>query len=132
MAPSSNLRVAHEWEAHLVQREMSIHVLRKVPALLSAILLSAHFFRQGDVLISVGCIVSPLLLVIRKTWAVRGLQILLLAGFFVWVDAGLTMYGERVARGIPWVRMVLIMSGVALFSVVSALLLEYPSSNAED
>ena len=132
MAPTCGRRVAREREAHVVRSEMSMNSLRKIPALLSAILLAAHFFRQGEVLVSVGCIVSPLLLAVRKAWAVRALQVLLLAGFFVWVNSGLTMYGERLARGIPWLRMMLIMSGVALFSLMSALLLEYPSRDGEN
>jgi len=61
--------------------------LRLLPVLFAFGLLAAHFSRAGlfaFVILSLGI---PLLLLIRKPWAARIIQVLLLLGAFEWIRA---------------------------------------------
>ncbi len=58
-------------------------LLYTMPAVISALILGAHFFRAGDLVSTSVCAVTPLLLVTSRVWAIRLVQMLLVAGFFV-------------------------------------------------
>jgi hypothetical protein len=66
----------------------------------------------------------PALLLIRRSWAVRLIQGGLLTSFFMWLRTTLDIVADRQASGEGWGRVVLILGGVALFTLMAALLLE--------
>jgi len=91
--------------------------------ILSALLIAAHFLRAGlDVLaiLALGC---PLLLLVRRTWAIRTLQILLLGAGVEWSRTLVSLAMTRQAEGVPWTRMAVILGVVAAVAVVAALML---------
>ena len=101
-----------------------MNVLCTLPAVMSALILGAHFLRSDWIVIAAICTLAPLLLLTGKTWAIRIVQLLLTVGVFIWIDAGLSIYKERLALGMPWLRMALIIGAVGLASLGSAVLLE--------
>jgi hypothetical protein len=91
-----------------------------VPVFLSFLLLGAHFLRANDLVLVGVCLAAPLVLVFRRWWAARAVQVLLILGALEWVWTMYRIMEVRMAMGMPWGRMAMIMGGVALFTVGSA------------
>ena len=95
-----------------------------LPATLSFLLLAAHFFRGGQGILLVLALACVGLLAVRRRWAGRILQLLLLLGAAEWCRTLGVIALQRRAEGLPWLRMALILGGVALFAALAALLLQ--------
>jgi hypothetical protein len=98
--------------------------LRLLPSILSALVLAAHFLRNGLFLGVLIFLAAPWVLLIRESWAARLVQILLLLGSLEWIRTMMDLIGDRKSLGEPWIRMAAILTGVALFTLVSALLFQ--------
>ena len=98
--------------------------LISIPALFSSLVLAAHFFRNGQLLLTLACCLAPWLLAFRATWATRVLQFLLFLGALEWVRTILSIAAERAADGRPWHRMAIILGSVSLTALLSALWLK--------
>ena len=95
-----------------------------LPAILSALTLAAHFLRNGHVLLTAIAAVIPLLFLVRRRWVVRYAQTVLGLGTLEWSRSAGEILHERLLEGQPYVRMLVIMYGVAAFGAFSALLLQ--------
>ncbi len=91
-----------------------------LPTILCAMALGAHFLRAQQTVITLLFLLAPFLLLVRRPWALRSLQAALLVGAFEWLRTTAVMVQERVLFNEPWLRMVLIMGGVTLATMVSA------------
>lgn len=101
-------------------------VLRRVPACLALLMLGAHFLRGGNLL---GVLLSLVLLVplfVPRAAAQAGVRWALLVGALVWVGALVQGVQMRLAFGAPWLRLALILGGVALFTALAAWPLRLP------
>ena len=98
-----------------------MNFLRLLPVILSCLLLGAHFYRAGQVAIAAVCALLPLLLLVRRPWVPRVFQALLLLGALEWLRTLYVFASMRMAFEQPWGRLALILSGVALFTGLSAL-----------
>ena len=98
-----------------------MNFVRLIPVLLSAILLGAHFLRVGQVGLVLICGVLPLLLFLKRRWVGITFQLLLLVAAGVWVKTLWELIPLRQMMGQPWLRLVLIISAVALFTATSSL-----------
>lgn len=97
-----------------------MNFLRLSPAILSLLILGAHFLRYGQMLFVGTCLVLILFLLIRRKWIPRLVQTVLVVGAAEWVW---TLYGfatQRMVDGQPWLRMAIILGCVALFTLASA------------
>lgn len=99
-----------------------MNILRLLPIVLSALLLGAHFLRAGLIPLVVLALLFPALLLFRRAWATRLVQIILVLGALEWVRTLLVLVAERRADGQPWSRLAIIIGLVAVFSGSSALL----------
>jgi len=95
--------------------------LRLLPAVVALALLAAHFYRAGLVPLVPTCIGAAVLLFVRLPW-VRYLAVgsLLLAAA-EWIRALVEFAGTRIAAGEPWLRLVAILAGVVVFTLLAAL-----------
>lgn len=98
-----------------------MNVIRLLPVILSLILLAAHFYRAGQVVVTALCLALPLLLLLRKSWVPRLFQVLLVLGALEWLRALYGFAAMRIAFGEPWTRLALILGAVALFTGLSGL-----------
>lgn len=98
--------------------------LRLLPTVLSSLLLGAHFMRSGNVALVAACAVFPLLLLFRRSWAVRATQAFLVVAAGTWAWTAFEIAHRRVAAGQPWARMAVILGAVALLAVLAAGLLQ--------
>jgi hypothetical protein len=95
--------------------------VRMVPVVLSALLMAAHFSRAGNTGMVAVSLAFPALLLIRRPWAARGVQVGLLLGAIEWFWTLSTLARQRIASGEPWLRLALILGTVALLTAASAL-----------
>jgi hypothetical protein len=98
-----------------------MNFLRLLPVILSYGLLAAHFSRAGHFPLVLLSLLIPMLLFVKKKWAARILQVLLLIGGAEWIR---TMFGYievRKAVGEDWGRLAIILISVALLTACSGL-----------
>lgn len=88
--------------------------------LFSGILIAAHFLRSGSVLLVLIGLAFPFLLLFKKPWLNRVVQLLLILAAGEWLLTLLIFTAQRRITGEPWARMALILGAVALLNVVSA------------
>jgi hypothetical protein len=100
---------------------ININVLRLLPVIFSFLILSAHFSRAGSPLLLIIFLLLPVLLFIKKAWVVRLIQIFLVIGSIEWIRILFVYVNERQAIGQPYIRLIIILGVVALFTGFSAL-----------
>ena len=98
-----------------------MNFLRLLPVLISFLLLGAHFLRAGHVFIVSVLLLIFLLLIIRKSWVPRVIQLTLLLGAVEWLRTLVSIAQIRHDFGMPWARMAVILGAVALFTLLSGL-----------
>ena len=98
-----------------------MNVFRLLPVILSFLLLAAHFYRAGSSLLTGLCVAGLALLFVRKTWVPRLFQVLLVLGALEWLRTLYFFAAVRIAYEQPWIRLALILGGVALFTSLSGL-----------
>lgn len=101
-----------------------INALLLFPAMLSMIVLAAHFLRAGHLSIVLLVLAAIPPLFVQKPWASRLMQGVLVLGGLEWVRTTLLLARFRAEAGVPYARMVVILGAVALVAVVAALLFE--------
>jgi hypothetical protein len=91
---------------------------------LAAILLAAHFYRAGQLVLAALSVGALVLLAVPRPWAARVLQVALLAGAIEWLRTLALFASARMAMGQPYLRLALILVAVAAFSAVSAVVFQ--------
>ena len=98
-------------------------ILRIVLLIISYLLLSAHFFREGETILTAVYLFLPLLFFIKKRWSLIFLQLFSYGGFIIWLQTIFVLTSARIQLGEPWLRMVIILGVVAIFTLLAGLLL---------
>ncbi|MCW8844764.1 MAG: 4Fe-4S ferredoxin, partial [Gammaproteobacteria bacterium] len=98
-----------------------MNILRLLPAILSLLLLAAHFFRNEMEVLTGVCVVLPLLLFFRERWVPSVIQVALILGVVEWLYTLYSFAQVRIAMDQPWTRLALILGTVALFTGLSTL-----------
>lgn len=97
--------------------------LRYVPAVLSSLVLGAHFLRWGSIVLAAICVLAPIAFFLPSRAAKLASRGFLLAGAGIWVWVALGFARERMAEGRPYLRMALILGAVAALAAWSAWIL---------
>lgn len=89
---------------------------------IALLLAGAHYGRAGDTILKYLFAALPLLLLVRKKWS----DMILAMGVFVtvpvWIHTALSNIAVRKAAEEPWLRVGVILGGVALFALITAFL----------
>jgi hypothetical protein len=88
-----------------------------------ALLLCAHYLRQGELVLVGLCLVSPLLFLLRRRWALIVLQVLAYAAAVAWIQTTLVLVLFRRHIGEPWHKAAFILGAVALVTALTGALL---------
>jgi hypothetical protein len=99
---------------------MKVFLLLLWPSV-ALLMLAAHFYRAGLWPMAIAVVLVNSVLLVRRAWTARAVQAVLLLGAFEWLRALAAFVGERVAAGQPYVRLVVILGVVALFTAGAAL-----------
>lgn len=100
--------------------------LSLLPCALCFWLLAAHFYHDPNRILALVLLsaLMPALLLLRLRYVLRSLQVLLIIASAEWVRTTFQLAQERIASGQPFIRLVAILGGVALFNLLAALLFE--------
>lgn len=97
-----------------------MNVVKLFPVPLSGLLLSAHFLRAGMPALVVLSLAFPAILLFKRPWVARLVQIVLVLGALEWVRTLLVLVVERREAGQPWSRLAIILGLIAVFTGSSA------------
>ena len=92
-----------------------------IPPVVGFVLLAAHFFRGGDQLAALISILLIILVFVRRPWAARVIQVCLVLGSVEWLRSTISLIHSRSEMGQPFLRLAIILGGVALFTALSSL-----------
>lgn len=95
--------------------------VRIVPAVLSFLLIAAHFYRAGLTAAAVVALLAPSLLLVPRLWSAWLAQFLLVISALEWARTLLHLVQLRMESGMDWLRLALILVVVILFTLISAL-----------
>jgi hypothetical protein len=101
-----------------------MQAVRLAPVIVSFVVLAAHFARAGETALAVTVLLLPLLLVLRRRWGARAVELALVLGAIEWIRTTLSLVDLRRAHGLPWLRLVAILGAVAAVTLASALFVE--------
>jgi hypothetical protein len=87
---------------------------------LGALLLAAHFYRAAAIAPAAVCVAAIALAFVRRPWAVLVLRLGLTVGSVVWIVTAWRIARVRMDAGMPYVRMLLILGAVAVFTAWAA------------
>jgi hypothetical protein len=104
-------------------KEICRMILRIVLLTVALLLLAAHFLRAGILVLTVACLLAPLLLLMRRRWALLLVQFLVYFGAGVWTYTAIHLVQERTMLGRPWSVAAIILGTVTLFTILAGLLL---------
>ena len=90
---------------------------------IAALLLGAHFLRAGNFLMVALCVAAPLLFFYRRRWSLIALQLLAYCATTTWIAVAIDLVQMRQQLGMRWTAAAIILGSVALFTLVSGLLL---------
>jgi hypothetical protein len=96
-------------------------ILRLLPPALAALVLAAHFYRAGNLVLAGAAVGLVVLLFVPRAWAARVVQVGLVAGAVEWLLTLWRLVEMRQAMGQPYARLAAILAAVALFTALSAL-----------
>ena len=99
-------------------------VLRLLPVMFADLIFAAHYSRAGHDWLAILILILPLSFFIRKTFIVRAWQIIMAFSALVWLKVTFDMVQIRISMETPWLRLVLILGAIALFSAFCAWWLE--------
>jgi len=98
-----------------------MNFLRLLPAILSLLLLGAHFSRHNLSLLIVIPLVLLGLLFLCEPWVARLVQWVLVLASLEWLRTAVVLALQRQDQGMPWARSAVILGAVCVFSLASAL-----------
>ena len=98
-----------------------------VPVILSLLVLGAHFMRYGNSIGVGGSLALVALLMVRRPWVARLLQVVLVLGALEWVRTLYELVQVRAAQGRPFARRVIILGVLAAVTFCAALLFQSPA-----
>ena len=91
------------------------------PIYMSALLISAHLYRSGFVVLAIISLFVPLLLFSKNHWVPRIITVFLLLAAAEWIRAMVGFILQYQASGVSWTRLAIILTSVSLFTAFSAL-----------
>jgi hypothetical protein len=85
------------------------------------LLLGAHFARAQWWVLATACVILVGLLLVRRPWVARIVQVALFLGAIEWARTLAALVNARMSLGQPHLRLSLILGAVAVLTVASAL-----------
>lgn len=107
-----------------------MNLVRLLPVILSFGLLAAHFSRANLFPLVILSLALPFLLLIRKAWVARSMQVLLVFGAAEWIRAMFGYIEIRKSIGEDWGRLAIILIVVALLTACAGLVFRGKSLKA--
>ena len=97
--------------------------LRTTIVILTYLLLSVHFLRDGQLIYTSIFLLIPFLLLVKKRKSIIIVQIFSFVGVIVWLQTALVLIQERMIMDAPWTRLIMILGGIIILTGLSGFLL---------
>lgn len=104
-------------------------MLLALPAL-ALVLLAAHLLHAGWWPLATLALLLIALLFVRRRWAARALQVVLVVASIEWLLTAWGLAQMRMAHGQPYLRLLLILGVVALLTALAAWVIQRPRLRA--
>ena len=101
--------------------------VRLVPIYIVVVLIIAHYLRIGNYGAMACWAIMPFMLVLRRKWTTRLVQLSLIIGSAIWIEAMYSIIQIRLAYDQPWVRLFFILGTISAITAGSAFLLQTKS-----
>jgi len=98
-----------------------MNFVRVLPVILAFGLLAAHFSRANMVPLVILSLAVPFLLLIRRAWVARSIQLMLLLGALEWIRSMFGYIEVRKSMGEDWGRLAIILVTVAVLTACAGL-----------
>ena len=98
-----------------------MNLVRLLPVILSFGLLAAHFSRANMFPLVILSLLIPFLLLIKRAWVARSIQLLLLLGALEWIRSMFGYIEVRKSMGEDWGRLAIILVTVAVLTACAGL-----------
>jgi hypothetical protein len=95
-------------------------ILYVASALLSLLVLSAHFLRSGNLIVAFAVLAVGALLAVRAEWAARVVTWTLVIGALEWFRTLAVLVEERRVSGMPYTRLAIILGAVGTYALCTA------------
>ena len=105
---------------------MRAGALLVVPGL-ALVLLAAHLMHAGWMPLAGLALLLIGLLLVRRPWAARTVQIVLAVATIEWALTAFGLAQLRIGHGQPYVRLVVILGAVTLFTALAAAAFQHPA-----
>lgn len=102
-----------------------MNFVRLIPVFVSFLFIAAHFQRAGSTIIAICCLLTPMVLLITRSWSVRLVQGSLLLASFEWLRTLISLVGIRQEAGMEWGRLAIILGTVALFTALCPFIFQH-------
>jgi hypothetical protein len=99
--------------------------LRLAPAVLSLLVLAAHFYRAQAFVPLAATLTVTALVFVRRPWSPRIIQAALLLGAVEWIRTLFSLVRVRESMGQPYTRLTLILGAVALATALASLAFQW-------
>ncbi len=100
--------------------------VRIVMTVLAYVLFAAHLSRHDLDPLAIVALLMPLLLFIKRRWVIVLLETVLYIATVSWIIPAVGVVKERIAEGVPYLRYVLIIGAVTVYTFITALMLRSP------
>jgi len=98
--------------------------IRLTPIFIVILLQMAHQSRADNTGAIAFWAIVPFMLLLRRNWATRLVQLFLVIGSAIWIETTYAIVQNRLALGQPWLRLVIILGILSALTAGSALLLQ--------
>ena len=112
----ANEPIRHYAAAQSTVRQTPMTILFMAAPLVAFLVLAAHFFRADNQLGLWVSLLAIVLMFVRRPWAARALQVLLVLGSLEWLRSTVTLIQARSELGQPFLRLALILGAVILLT----------------
>ncbi len=90
------------------------------------LLLAAHFSRAGNDIVAGITLLIPLLFFIKQKWVITTMEVIAYLSAIVWLYGAYQYIQIRIATGDDWIRLLVIMGAVALYTAWTGFFLRSP------
>ena len=106
-----------------------MRIAHVIAVVFSLLLLGAHFLRAGVPIpvLTIALAILLAMLFVRRPWAARLLQLVLVLGAIEWARVAIVLASHRAELGEPYGRLLLILGVVVAVALVTAMAFRHPS-----
>ena len=94
--------------------------IQLTPVIISFLLMGAHFLRSGHLFFVALSLLFIGLLFVKRPIVARLIQVVLVLATVEWIYTTYGFVSFRMAQGLPWMRLMIILGVVACFTLASA------------